>query len=115
MWARISELILAGWLLISLFLFSHGDHLLGWTDFATPFAIALLAALSFVNRLNKMHLLQSIPAGLLLYVSYSYPTPWLPFGLQNYILTALFLLVFMVIPSHAFDAPRPWKKFHSKE
>lgn len=119
MWARIGEIILAVWLLISRFIFSYGDLRLDWGDFAAPFSIILFAALSYIERLNKMHLLQVLPALWLLYVAFTYPTPWLPFGLQNHILTALFLLMFAIIPSRALEPPRPWRKFlngsHSKD
>ena len=112
MWARIIEFILAAWLLASRFLLPYGNLPLNASDFAIPFLIILFAALSFFESWNKMHLLQVIPAGWLLYISYSYPTPWLPFGLQNHISVALFLLLFAIIPSHASDHPRPWKRFY---
>ncbi len=107
MWARVSEAILGVWLAISYFIFP----LTSPSDIAVAALILLFACLSFIEKLNKMHLLQIFPAGWLLYLSYSYPTPWLPFGLQNYILIALGLLIFAIIPSHASDHPRPWKRF----
>lgn len=118
MWARISEIILGIWLIISHFIFSIPDG----KDFLAAFCILLFASLSYVDKLNKMHLLQILPAGWLLYMSYTYPTPWLPFGIQNHILIALSLFMFAVIPSNASEHPRPWKRFlnpndeyHSKE
>lgn len=111
MWARISEICLAIWLFISRWIFSYGTLSLGIEDFLIPAMILLFAALSYIEKLNKMHLLQVIPALWLLWISYTYPTPWLPFGLQNHILTALFVLMLAIIPSHASDHPRPWKKF----
>ncbi len=107
MWARISEIVLGIWLLASYFIFATGS----WHDLAIAFFISLFALLSFRENLNKMHLLQVIPAGWLLYLSYSYPKYILPFGYQNYILIALSLLMFAIIPSNASDHPRPWKKF----
>jgi hypothetical protein len=111
MWARISEIICGLWLIGSRFFLSYGDMPLNESDFIIPALTLLFAALSYVGPLNKMHLFQVIPAGWLLYISYSYPTPWLPFGLQNHILVALLLLTFALIPSKASDHPRPWKKF----
>lgn len=110
MWARICEIILGLWLIASSFIFSPKTLL-------TPLFILLFATLSFSDKLNKMHLLQTLPAAYLLYLAYSYPTSDLPFGLQNYILIALSLLMFAVIPSQASDPPRPWQKFlrRSKE
>lgn len=107
MWARYSEIILSIWLLSSHFIFSTKM----WEDLVLTLFILIFSLLSFYDKLNKMHLLQIIPAGWLLILSYSYPTPWLPFYYQNYILIALSLLVFAIIPSNASDHPRPWKKF----
>ena len=111
MWARISEQILAIWLFASYFIFSTGS----WHDMTAAFLVILFASLSYIDKLNKMHLLQVIPAGWLFYLGYSYPTPILPFGLQNSILVALMLLMFAIIPSNASDHPRPWKRFLRKE
>jgi hypothetical protein len=114
MWARICELLLGIWLLYSHFLFDYK----GKVDLVSTFFILLFASLCFIKRLQKMHLLQIIPASLLFYVSYTYPVVPLPFSLQNFILVGLSLLLFAVIPSHASDHPEPWKKFlnnHSKE
>jgi hypothetical protein len=110
-WARIVEWILAIWLIISRFILSYGDLSLSFSDFAIPFLIILFAALSYIGKLNKMHLLHVIPAAWLLAISFAYPTPWLPFGLQNHILVALLLLTFAIIPSRASEPPRPWQHF----
>jgi peptidoglycan/LPS O-acetylase OafA/YrhL len=107
MWARISEILLGLWLFASYLIFKTGH----WCDFANGALILIFALLSYKETLNKMHLLQIIPASWLLYLAYSYPTYTLPFGYQNYILVALTLLMFAVIPSRASDHPRPWRKF----
>ncbi len=107
MWARISEIILGLWLLTSHFIFSTNT----WVDIGSALLILLFAGLSYIDRLNKIHLSQVLPAGLLLYAAYIYPTPWLPIFMQNYIIIALCLLMFCIIPSNASDHPRPWKKF----
>jgi hypothetical protein len=107
MWARFCEIILGTWLFSSHFIFSTKM----WIDLALPPFILICSLLSFYEKLNKMHLLQIIPAGWLIFLGYSYPTPWLPFYYQNYILIALSLLVFAIIPSNASEHPRAWKKF----
>lgn len=112
MWARVIEFILGVWLLVSRFILSYGTLPLNWTDFAIPLLVMLFAALSTIERINKMHLLQVIPAFWLLAISFNYPTPWLPFGLQNHILVALTLLTFAIIPSRASEPPRPWRRFY---
>lgn len=110
MWARISEIVLGIWLIASYFLFATGS----WHDLSNAFLIILFASLSYKEKLNKMHLLQVLPASWLLLLSYTYPTHLLPFGYQNYILVGLTLLMFAVIPSNASDHPRPWKEFLKK-
>jgi hypothetical protein len=107
MWARIVELLLGGWLLASPFLFSIPL----FDDWLAALLVLLFAGLSFFESLNKMHLLQVVPAGWLIYLSFSYPTPYLPFYLQNDLLVALSLFLFAVIPSNASDHPRPWRNF----
>lgn len=111
MWARNCELILGVWLILSRFVFLSQD----WDGLVTGFFVILFAALSYHDKLNKMHLFQALPAAWLLYVGYTYPTPWLPFYLQNYILVALSILMFAIIPSNASDHPRPWKRFLENE
>ncbi|MBU6383757.1 MAG: hypothetical protein KGQ49_07330 [Verrucomicrobia bacterium] len=107
MWARICEILLGIWLVASHFLFS----LHHWLGILCAILIWAFALLSYIGPLNKMHLLQIIPAALLLYIGYTFPTMPLPLSIQNYILVALFLSMFAIIPSHASDHPRPWKRY----
>lgn len=111
MWARVCEIVLGIWLIAGHFIFSTSLS----EDLAVAFLIFVFSLLSFIGKLNKMHLLQIVPASWLFYLAFSYPTPWLPFYLQNYILIALCLLVFAIIPSRASEPPRPWKKFLDRE
>jgi hypothetical protein len=110
MWARNCEILLSFWLYLCYFIFPES----GWMDPACGTLVLLFALLSYIPSLNKMHLLQVLPAGWLLFVAYSYPTPLLPFALQNDILTALTLLMFALIPTHATEPPRPWQKFRER-
>lgn len=110
MWARISELILGLWLFASYFVFADYPRV----GFFAATLMCIFALFSYINFLNKMHLLQVIPAALLIYEGFSYPTPFLPFGLQNFVVVALLLLMFTIVPSNASDHPRPWKKFLEK-
>ena len=81
MWARICEMILGLWLILSHFIFATG----AWYDIAAAILILLFASLSYKENLNKMHLLQALPASWLRHLGYSYPTYILPFGIQNFI------------------------------
>lgn len=107
MWARISEIVLGIWLLLTPVIFKVED----WAGVYIGPIVILLALMCFYEKINKMHLLQVLPAFWLLYLGYTYPTSTLPFYLQNYILVALTILMFAVIPSNASDHPRPWKRF----
>jgi uncharacterized membrane protein len=110
MWARICEILIGIWLIVSHFLFQ--TELL--SDLICGVLLLVFAALSFMDKLNKMHLFQVAPAMWLLYLGYAYPTPWLPMFLQNLILSGLSVLMFAIIPSHASDHPRAWKRFLKK-
>ncbi|EKE08618.1 MAG: hypothetical protein ACD_17C00078G0003 [uncultured bacterium] len=100
-------MILALWIWVSYFLFDYFS-LVGILSAVLMFLFALL---SYKEQWNKMHLFQVLPTGLLIYLGFSYPTPWLPMGLQNYLIVAALLAMFCLIPSHASDQPRPWKRF----
>ena len=110
-WPRIAEIILGIWLLISRFLLPYVTYTFNGIDWVVPFLIFLFAGLSFIAKLNKIHLLHVIPASWLFYIAYSYPTPWLPLGLQSDILVAITLVTFAILPSHASDHPRAWQAF----
>lgn len=110
MWARIIELLIALWLVISFFAFGyHSDCLI------VAAAIALFSLLSYRESLNKMHLLNALCAFYLLYVSYTYPVVPLPFHYQSMILSAFFLLLLAIIPSRASEPPLAWQRWNSRE
>lgn len=103
MWARVSEIILGIWLFVSHFLFMTSIM-----DIVAAVLILAFSGLSFISNLNKMHLLQVIPVGYLLYAGYS--APCISASVQNDILVALFLLLFCIIPSQATKPPRAWRR-----
>ena len=108
MWARISEMILGVWIAVSHWIFAYDT---GLSNFGIAGLIWILAGVSFFPKWNKMHLLQLVPIGWMLYEGFIYPTPILPFALQNYVVTAFLLLMFAPLPSWAADHPIPWQKF----
>lgn len=112
MWARITEILLGIWMLISRFFFSYENlPITPLSDLIVGICLIIPASLSFIPRLNKLHLLEFFPLIWLFYVPFSYPTPFLPFALQNYVVVALLIFMFVIIPSRASDHPRPWEKF----
>lgn len=110
MWARICEIFLGVWLIASHALF----HVSIGINFALAILIVIFAALSYIPSINKLHLLQVFPAAILLIRSYAFPSTDLPLFMQNDILVGLCLLLFAVIPSHASDHPRSWKRYFQK-
>jgi hypothetical protein len=110
MWARICEILLGIWLIVSHALFRAPVGL----NFALAILIVLFALLSYIPSINKLHLLQVLPAAILLAKSYMDPSADLPLFMQNDILVGLSLLLFAVIPSHASDHPRSWKRYFEK-
>lgn len=111
MWARVSEILLGIWLMISQVLF----HVPIGLNFALSILIVLFAALSYIPSINKLHLLQVLPAAALFTKSYIYPSADLPLFMQNDILVGLCLLLFAIIPSQASDHPRSWKRYFDKK
>lgn len=107
MWARYFEMGLAFWVCVSYWIFGTKNE----GDFLIAAGIIIFAALSFIGKLNKMHLLQVIPAAWLFYEGFIYPEVPLPMELQNKVIIALSLLLFAVIPSRASEHPRPWQRF----
>lgn len=107
MWPRIFELLIAFWLILSHFLLRYD----GIADFTAAVLVAFFALLALFERFAKAHLLQIIPIGILFYVSYSYPSYELPFALQNFIVTALTLLFFFILPTDACSPPKQWREF----
>ena len=107
MWARIFEQLIGLWLIASYFLFAKTSP----EDWIIGTLVFVIASLCYVEKIGKLHLLQIGPVLWLLYLGYSYPTPWLPFSMQNDILVAFLLLMFCIIPSKASAPPKPWRVF----
>lgn len=117
MWARVVEIILGCWLILSPFIFGHsGDQKALWlNDILSGLTVVAMAAASFSRTLRHTHLAICGIALWLMgfgYLASGYPAP--P-ALQNDLLVGLLLLMFAIIPNEAFLPPRPWQNLFSKD
>ena len=109
MWARDIEICIGIWLLISPFVFGHGDGEIGFwaTDLACGTAVLALALLSYVRRLRRIHLAELAAALWLLgygwWTAYSNDPP--PPPSQNHVIVGILVAMFAIIPSHASEPP----------
>jgi hypothetical protein len=112
MWPRVAEILMGIWLLTSPWVLARNPDVNGWliNGLACGSAIVVLSALSFWSRSSKAHLAE-IPVGLWIlgfsYFSSAHPAP--PIAESGF-LTALFLLNFAIIPSHANLPPISWRE-----
>lgn len=112
MWPRVAEIVLAGWLAASPWVFGHAEEpsMLRVSDWICAGAIAACAAASFNKRFARAHLAELLVAAWLLGFGYFASSEALP-ALQNNILVAMALMMFAIVPSEANRPPRPWREF----
>jgi len=111
MWARIVELMLGCWLVVSPFVFRHGGGRtdLWVNDLAWGSVLVVVALLCHWRPLRRLHLLNVVTAGWLLVFGYTsiegHPAP--PHT-QNHMIVGLLVLMLAVIPSAATRPPPGW-------
>lgn len=122
MWARVVEVMLGLWLVISPFIFGHfpenrplwlSDVLAG----ALAASIALASSIALATpyrRLRYLHLLNIGVAFWLIAHGYVAGGQASAPGYRNEILTGLVLLLFAVIPVEANDPPESWRRFYTR-
>lgn len=116
MWARVIEVTLGCWLVLSPFIFRHAtDQAMHWiNDLCCGFAVATLALLSFWHPTRHAHL---VTCGIALWLIgvglFASPYPAPP-ALQNNIVVGLLLLIFAIIPDEASLPPSPWRDFFTE-
>ncbi|PIS01359.1 MAG: hypothetical protein COT84_02930 [Chlamydiae bacterium CG10_big_fil_rev_8_21_14_0_10_35_9] len=114
MWARIVELFIAGFLIVSGWIFQSSSFL--WIfNIITATWIILFSFLSFRHRLRKIHLMNTIAALALAICAFIQPDPPPPPVFQNYMVLALLLIMFAILPTEASKAPVPWRRFYMKK
>lgn len=117
MWARVLELMLGGWLIVSPFIFRHAAN--EWALWANDLTCALLVvALALFSFWRPLKHARFAIAGVALwligfgYLAAPYPTPS---ALQNAILVGCLLLMLAIIPNEASLPSKKWRDFRRQE
>jgi hypothetical protein len=115
MWSRDCEAMIGCWLLMSPFIFGHGEA--GWeqwaTDLGAGLATIVLALASYWHPLRRAHLGILLVAGWLVGFGRFHDSPPLPPALQNDILVGLLLLLFAIVPNRASEPPAAWQRWNA--
>lgn len=109
MWPRFVEMTLAGWLLVSPWIFTYAEPHWRLLDAGCGLAVLALALLSF--RWRFAHLFTILPAAawlLLIYSTTSYPPSA---DRESAVMVGFLLLMFAIIPSHATRPAAAWERF----
>lgn len=115
MWARIVEVMLGCWLAVSPFIFRHNpaDRTMWLNDLLSALAVVVFALVSFWRPLRLAHV-ANVAVALWL-IAFGFWAPYPPaLALQNDIVIGLLLLMFAIVPNHANQPPRPWRRFLTK-
>lgn len=117
MWARVVEIMLGFWLIVSRFVFRHDAVAEGYlltNDVICGFIVMTLGFLSFWNKAYWAHFMILLVALWLIVYGYllGYPSP--PTA-QNQIMTGLLLAIFAIIPNDIDEMPDSWRKFYTDE
>ena len=111
MWARVAELMLGAWLMISPFVFRGTDSVEQFIpiDLAAGAVVVVLSLLSFWTKAAGAHFVTAAVALLLgsyAYLAWDRPGP--P-AAQNEITVAMMLLLLAIVPNEANTPPKPWR------
>jgi hypothetical protein len=115
MWARVVELMLGAWLVISPLIFRGTPGLEAYilNDILSGSLAILFALLCFWHRTRRAHLATlALGAYLAMYGYFSADRPGPP-AAQNDIVIGLLLMVFAVVPTEAARPPEPWRRAES--
>lgn len=114
MWARIVEVLLGIWLLLSPLMIGSAVGNGFASDLVCGVAAIALALLSFSGRFRRAHFLILLVAAWLVATGYMAGHPAPPVA-QSRIITGLLLAMFAIIPNHADQIPSSWKAFYSEK
>lgn len=112
MWARVCELMLGCWLVISPLILRGTDRIgeFVWIDITVGSVIVLLSLLSFWRPARWAHLgTAAVAAGLALFAYFGFERPGPP-AAQNELTVAYLLLIFAIVPNEATLPPEPWRR-----
>ena len=111
MWARVVELMLGAWLVISPFVFRDTPGVDGYVvnDMVCGSLAGLFSLLCFWRPTRRAHLATlALGAWLALFGYFSAERPGPP-AAQNDLVIGLLLMVFAVVPTEASKPPVPWR------
>ena len=111
MWARVAELMLGCWLVLSPLIFRGTGQVerVAATDVAVGSLVIVLSLLSFWGRTAWAHFGTAVlAAGLSLFAYLAWERPGPP-AVQNEITVGLLLLLLAIVPNEANDPPTPWR------
>lgn len=111
MWARVAELMMGLWLVVSPLVFRGTESLSHFVaiDIAAGTAVVLFSLFSFWHRTAWAHLLTGGLAALLgAYAYFGWPRPGPP-AAQNEITVAMILVLLAIIPNDANRPPAAWR------
>ena len=116
MWARVAELMIGGWLMLSPFIFRGTESVEQFIriDLGAGLLVIVLSLLSFWRRTEWAHLatvLLALALGAWAYLAFERPGP--P-AAQNEITVAILLMLLGIIPNEASQPPRPWRDRNSE-
>lgn len=111
MWARYFEIAIGCFLAFSSIIFPIDIWLWKW-NVAMATWLCLFSLLSFYFPLRKIHFMNVFVIIVLIALAFKQPVspPSAPY--QNYVVLALLLLLFVIIPTNASKIPVPWQKFY---
>jgi hypothetical protein len=112
MWARVAELMIGVWLMLSPFIFRSTESLDQFVrvDLGAGLLVIVFSLLSFWRRTEWAHLVTVFLAmglGAWAYLAFERPGP--P-AAQNEIAVAFLLMLLGIIPNEADQPPRPWRE-----
>lgn len=114
MWARVVEVALAAFLMISGFIFPSSRPLWIFNCLVAVW-IWFFAFVSFYTKYRKAHLMNLLAIAALILYAFIQPNPPPPPPFQNYVVLALLLILFVIIPSEAAKPPIPWRRYYGKK
>jgi hypothetical protein len=117
MWPRVAEIVLALWLAASPFILGPPD--LGRFATIQAFVCAVLvvvaSCLSYWEPTRHARALTALVGLWLVIRAYAVSPFPAPPALQNEFLVGPVLVMFAVVPNHAADPPRAWRRFIASE
>lgn len=111
MWARTMEFAFGCWLAMSPFIFLHGEAYswIWYHDFLVGAFICVVALLSCIEKLKRLHLLHILTGGWLVLSGYVLATHKIPPEFQNHVVLGWLLIMFAIIPTDASRPPEGWR------